>query len=154
MADAPPRIITVLDFRRRRMAVRWNIDAHAGTSHEEATARAHGVALIRPAQPSVCVYAQGGELHLQIGERLIYLRLNEPRVLTEPKLISAGLRREFRVEDGAGATLYRERYWTGKGPDFFRTLAEHCARPQWRSDSARTWSDGVDPGELRQSWAG
>lgn len=152
MTSAAPRIITVLDFRRRRMAVRWNVDTHTATSHEEATALVHGLAFIRPSQPPICLYGMGGELHLQIGEQHMFLRPEQPRVITEPELLSAGLRRVFRIADAAGVTLHRESYWAGRGSDFFHLLAGHCASPQWRSDSARLWSDGVDPAELRQNW--
>lgn len=146
-------IITVLDFRRRRMAVRWDVGRGAGTAHEEAVDLVHGIALIRPSLPCACVYGHAGQLHLQLGDVQISLLPEVPQLMCEPEILSAGLRREFRVEAPGGATLYHERYWAGRGPDFFRTLAELAADPQWRLRCARLWSDGVDPAQLRQGWS-
>lgn len=154
MSDAAPRLITVLDFRRRRMTVRWSVDNHTGTPEEESSGLVHGLAYMRPSRPPVCVFGQGGILRLQVSGHSIVLYPGEPRVSCGPQLLSAGLRRIFRIEDRTGGTLYVENYWAGKGPDFFRTLAGHCANPGWRSASALSWSDGVDSGELRQGWSG
>ncbi len=153
MPDATPRLITVLDFRRRRMMVRWNIGNQTGTPEEEASGLVHGLAYMRPSQSPVCVFGQGGNLLLQVNGRSVVLYPGEPRVRCRPQFLTAGLRRIFRIEDRTGGTLYVENYWAGTGPDFFRLLSEHCTKPGWRSHSALSWSDGIDPGELRQSWS-
>lgn len=154
MSDATPRLVTVLDFRRRRMTVRWNIGAQTGTPEEEASGLVHGVAYMRPSQPPICVFGQGGNLLLQVNGRCVVLYPGEPRVRCKPQLLTLGVRREFRIVDRTGGTLYVEHYWAGSGPDFFRLLSAHCAAPGWRSDSAQSWSDGIDPAELRQGWSG
>lgn len=152
MSPETQHLITVLDFRRRRMAVRWDITRAIWTSHEEAVALAHGIALIRPGQPGVCVYGHASQLHLQVGELTLALGENDPLIRCEPELLSAGLRRVFRIEAPGGGTLYQERYWAGNAPDFLRLLAEKAADAQWRLSSARLWSDGVDPALLREGW--
>jgi hypothetical protein len=146
--------ITVLDFRRRRMAVRWDIAKATWTSHEEAVALVHGIALIRPDQPGVCLFGYAAQLTLQIGDLQLALGESAPVISCEPELLSAGLRRVFRIEAPAGGTLYEERYWAGNAPDFLRALAEKAADPQWRLSCARLWSDGVEPALLRQGWPG
>ena len=150
-ADAA-HIITVLDFRRRRMAVRWDVAKATWASHEEAAALVHGIALIRPGQAAVCLYGHAGQLILQIGDLQLALRETDPKISCEPELLSAGLRRSFRIVAGAGGTLYSERYWAGNAPDFLRLLAQQAADPQWRSSCARLWTDGIDAAALRESW--
>ena len=153
MTEEPPHLISVLDFRRRRMSVRWNVALSSWTALEETPALVHGIALIRPALPSVCLYGHSEKLFLQIGAERFLLAALEPQLRCEPELISGGLRRIFSVQSVQRETLYSERYWALSGPDFFSALARKSIEPQWRSVSAALWSTGIDSALLRQSWA-
>ena len=153
MTEEPPHLISVLDFRRRRMSVRWNVALSSWTALEETPALVHGIALIRPALPSVCLYGHAERLYLQIGAERFLLEALAPQLRCEPELISGGLRRIFSVQSAQREALYSERYWAISGPDFFSALARKGIDPQWRSDSAALWSAGIDSALLRQSWA-
>ena len=153
MTEEPPHLISVLDFRRRRMSVRWNVALSSWTALEETPALVHGIVLIRPALPSVCLYGHAQNLYLQIGVERFLLEAAVPQLRCEPELISGGLRRIFSVQSAQREGLYSERYWALSGPDFFHTLARKSVDPHWRSDSAASWSVGIDSTLLRQSWA-
>ncbi len=153
MSEDTPPLISVLDFRRRRMSVRWNVSTSSWTVLEETPARVHGIALIRPTLPAVCLYAYAQQMFLQIGAAQFVFDANEPQLLCEPEWLSGGLRRIFSVKAAGGRTAFSERYWAYSGPDFFSVLARQCAEPQWRSTSPALWSAGIDSAQLRQSWA-
>jgi hypothetical protein len=169
--------ISVLDFRRRRMAVQWNIESGAWISHEEAPALVHGIALIRPSCANVCLYGHDGSLILQIGPdhhvlaesgavhtgavhtgavHTGALQTGAPaRIVIKCARValSLGLRREIAVKPGNGAALFTHQYWIDRHPDFFKMLADKTASDEWRATSARSWSDGVSSTQLRESWA-
>jgi hypothetical protein len=165
MSDTTQRTISVLDFRRRRMAVQWNVANGAWTSHEEAPALVHGIALIRPARDNVCLYGHAGTLILQIGAEHHVLAdtgaVHTGAVHTDPGILvkcsrialSLGFRREIAVTSAGGAALFTHQYWIGSGPDFFKLLADKTAAAEWRAASALSWSDGVSSTQLRESWA-
>lgn len=135
------------------MSVRWNVGLSSWTALEETPVRVHGIALIRPALPSVCLYGYDGMLYLQIGAERFALEALTPQIRCEPELISGGLRRIFSVLATPRELLYSERYWALSGPDFFHVLARKGVDAQWRSDSAAAWSTGIDSTLLRQGWA-
>ena len=62
---------------------------------------------------------------------------------------SFGLRRRFTVDSSSGGVLYSHAYWTGQGPDFFLWLAARAEDPEWRSQRARVWTEGLAAAVLR-----
>ena len=154
MSDILKDTVSVLDFRRRRMAVQWNIVSGQWSAHEEAPPLVHGIALIRPGADNVCLYGHDGALLLQIGARPHVLAPDGAiKVQCAAVALSLGFRREVSVTSGDGTTLFRHQYWIGSHPDFFKLLADRTASAQWRAASALSWSDGVSSTLLRESWA-
>ncbi len=144
-------IITVLDFRRRRMAVRWNLVTGTWSVHEDSPAKVQGIAFIRPLLPAVCVYGSGGRLLLQIGARTLTIDVDQPKLSFKANLFLLGYRRTFLIEEH-GHVIYRESYWASADADFFRRLTTRCADPSWRISAARRWSEGETAAELRERW--
>ncbi len=145
----PTTPISVIDFRRRRMALHWHTADGTWSAIDEPPVIVHGIAMIRGKPPNVCLYAQDGRLRLQIGLDQYALAENSPRFRSATDYASLGLRRKFVVESSTGGVLYRRTYWAGQGPDFFRWLALKTADPDWRVTTGRRWSDGVPAESLR-----
>ena len=102
------------------------------------------VALIRAAQPNICVYGHGGRLRLQVGPEQFALSENSPRIKCTRGVASFGLRRRFTVESSTGGVLFCHAYWTNhQGEDFFRWLAARAQDPDWRTATGRRWTEGV-----------
>ncbi len=133
------------------MVLQWHGLGGTWTALDAPPLLVHGIALIRAAQPNICVFGQGGHLHLQVGAEQFELQENSPRIRCSRGLASFGFRRHFTVESSTGEVLFNHAYWTGQGADFFRWLAARAADPKWRAANGRRWSDGVDSATLRAS---
>ena len=141
--------VSVIDFRRQSMVLQWHILGGTWTAYDVPPSLVHGVALIRAAQPNICVYGQAGRLRLQVGPDQFALSENSPRIKCTRGLASFGLCRRFTVESSAGEVLFSHAYWTRQGEDFFRWLAARAQRPDWRAKIGRQWSEGVAAAVLR-----
>jgi hypothetical protein len=150
MASAHANTITVIDFRRHSMVLDWHAPDGTWTACDIPPVLVHGVALIRAAQPNICIYGQGGRLHLQVGSQQFALAENSPRIKCTRGLASFGFRRRFTLESSSGV-LFSHGYWSSQGDDFFRWLASKAEDPDWRATTGRRWSEGVDPLMLRSS---
>jgi len=142
-------IVPVIDFRRHSMVLEWHTLAGTWNAYDIPPARVHGIALIRPSQPNVCLFAQGGNLKLQVGPNQYPLSEASLRIRCSRGFASFGFRRRFTVESDKGEVLYSHSYWTGGGRDFFRWLAGKAADPDWQVMCARLWSTGVVSADLR-----
>jgi len=142
--------VSVIDFRRQSMVLQWHVLEGTWTAHDAPPSVVHGIALIRAAQPNICLYAHDGRLRLQVGPDQFLLSENSPRIKCTPGLVSFGLRRRFSVESGEGV-LFSHAYWINRGEDFFRWLAAKAQSSAWRAASAQQWSAGVPAPELRQA---
>ena len=149
MASSTANPIPVIDFRRQSMVLNWHAADGTWTPCDAPPAQMHGIALIRPSQPNVCVYGHGGRLHLQIGATQYSLAASSPRLKCVRNFASLGFRRRFSIESASGGVLFTHRYWTGQGDDFFRWLAARAADPDWRAATGRRWSEGIDGKILR-----
>lgn len=143
--------VSVIDFRRQGMVLRWHVLGGTWSAHEMPPSLAHGVALIRASQPNICLYAQGGRLRLQIGPDQYTLSENSPRIKCNRGLASFGLRRRFTVESSTGDVLFSQAYWTPRAEDFFAWLAAKAKDPDWRAAAGRQWSEGVPAALLRST---
>lgn len=141
--------IAVLDFRRQSMALQWHALGGTWTACNTPPALVHGIALIGPAEPNICVYGQGGQLKLQIGPNQYAMVENSPRVICTRGMAGFGLRRKFVVRSVSGAVLFSTSYWTGQGRDFYKWLAERSEDPAWLMACGHRWSEGLSPAELR-----
>ncbi len=141
--------VSVIDFRRQSMILQWHVLGGTWTAYDAPPSLVHGVALIRAAQPNICVYGHGGRLRLQVGPEQFALAENSPRIKCTRGLLSLGLRRHFSVVSSTGGTLFSHAYWTNQGDDFFRWLATRARDPDWRATMGRRWSDGVPAPVLR-----
>ena len=59
--------VSVIDFRRQRVVLQWHVLGGTWTACDLPPALVHGIALIRPSQPNICIYGHGGRLRLQVG---------------------------------------------------------------------------------------
>jgi hypothetical protein len=145
--------VSVIDFRRQSMVLQWHVLGGTWTAYDTPPSLVHGVALIRAAQPNICVYGRGGRLRLQVGPDQFALSENSPRIKCTRGLASFGLRRRFTVESTTGGVLFAHSYWTGAraGGDFFRWLAARAQDPDWRTATARQWTDGLSAPVLRST---
>jgi hypothetical protein len=143
--------VSVIDFRRQSMVLQWHVSGGTWSAHEEPPSLAHGVALIRAAQPNICLYAQGGRLRLQIGPNQFALSENSPRIKCTRSLATLGLRRRFTVESSTGGVLFSHPYWAPQAEDFFQWLSAKAQDPEWRAATGRQWSEGVPAALLRSS---
>jgi hypothetical protein len=141
--------IPVIDFRRARLVLNWHSLGGTWTACDVPPSLIHGIALIRPEQPNICIYGQGGRLKLQVGAHQYALAENSPRILCRRGVASFGLWRRFTVESSSGGILFSHHYWAGRGRDFFRWLAKHAQDPDWRAVTGRQWSDGLSAAALR-----
>jgi hypothetical protein len=134
-----------MDFRRRNLVLQWHALGGTWTACEYPPALVSGVALISPTGQNICVYAQGGQLTLQIGPTLYLIEETSPRILCRGNFLLFGLRRRFLVKSATGQVLFSYRYWRGQNRDFFRWLALNASSPGWRTQCARQWSEGIAP---------
>jgi len=141
--------VSVIDFRRQSMILKWHVPGGTWTPCDAPPSRVHGVALIRAAQPNICVYGHGGRLRLQVGAEQYALSENSPRIQCTRTVMSFGLRGRFSVVSTTGGLLYGHSYWTAQGDDFFRWLAARAQDPDWRVMAGRQWSEGVSVPVLR-----
>lgn len=146
-----PSSIPVVDFRRQSMVLKWNAVGGTWTPYDDPPALVHGVALIRAAQPNICLFAREGRLNLQVGPDQYVLSEHLPRIKWSRGLPGLGFRRRFTVESSTGGTLFKNAFWTDQGDDFFAWLASRAAIPEWRTATAAQWSEGVPPTVVRSS---
>jgi hypothetical protein len=149
MATNNATTISVVDFRRHSMVLQWHSLGGTWTACDSPPPLIHGIALIRPSGPNICVYGQGGRLRLQVGPNQYALSENSPRISCTRGLASFGFRRRFTVKSSSGGVLFGYSYWSNQGRDFYRWLAEKAEDPDWRIASGRLWSDGIAPSALR-----
>jgi hypothetical protein len=149
MASDNAGTVSVIDFRRQSMILQWHVLGGTWTAYDMPPSLVHGVALIRAAQPNICIYGHGGRLRLQVGAEQYALTENSPRIQCTRGVASFGLRRRFTVVSSTGGVLYSHAYWTGQGDDFFRWLAIRAQDPDWRVAIGRQWSEGVSAPVLR-----
>ncbi len=90
--------VSVIDFRRQSMVLQWHVLGGTWTAYDVPPSLVHGIALIRAAQPNICVYGHGGRLRLQVGPNQYALSENSPRISCSRGVASFGLRRRFTVE--------------------------------------------------------
>jgi hypothetical protein len=143
-------MVPVIDFRRQSMVLQWHVLGGTWTAYDVPPSLVHGVALIRAAQPNICMYAHSGRLRLQVGPNQYELSPNSPRIGCTRGLATFGLRRRFTVESNTGV-VFSHSYWTNQGEDFFRWIATRAQDPSWRISIGRQWSDGVPAAVLRSS---
>jgi hypothetical protein len=141
--------ISVIDFRRRGVVLQWHSLGGTWTACELPPSLVHGIAMIRPTGPNICIYGQEGRLRLQVGPNSYALAENSPRLSCTRGVASFGFRRRFTVKSSAGGVLFSHSYWTGQGRDFYRWLSDKAADPDWRVASGRQWSEGVTSSALR-----
>jgi hypothetical protein len=141
--------ISVIDFRRHSMVLQWHALGGTWTACDSPPPLVHGIALIRPSGPNICVYGHGGRLRLQVGANQYALSENSPRITCTRGLASFGFRRRFTVKSSTGDVLFNYSYWTNQGRDFYRWLADQAEDPDWRISSGRQWSEGVTSAALR-----
>src|ERR1700733_2917272 len=135
--------ITVIDFRRQSMVLQYRGVRGTWSACDMPPALVHGIALIRPAGPNICIFGQGGRLRLQVVPKQFALAENSPRITCSRGIASFGFRRRFMVRSSSGGVLFSYSYWTNQGRDFYRWLADKAEDPDWRSACGRQWSEGV-----------
>jgi hypothetical protein len=133
------------------MVLQWHVLGGTWTAYDVPPSLVHGVALIRAAQPNMCVYAHAGRLRLQVGPNQYALSEDSPRIKCTRGWASFGLRRRFTVESSDGSLLFSHAYWTNQGEDFFRWLTARAQSANWRLAIGRLWSDGVSAAVVRSS---
>jgi len=151
MASDNAGSVSVIDFRRQSMVLQWHVLGGTWTAYDTPPSLVHGVALIRAAQPNICLYGHDGQLRLQVGPNQYALSENSPRIKCTRGLASFGFRRRFTVESSTGGLLFSHAYWTDQGEDFFRWLATKAQDPSWRAAIGRQWSEGVHTAALRSA---
>ena len=120
MGESNAGSVSVIDFRRHSMVLQWHVLGGTWTAYDVPPSLVHGVALIRAAQPNICVYGRAGRLRLQVGPEQYALSENSPRIKCSRGWASLGLRRRFTVESSTGGVLFSHVYWTTQAEDFFR----------------------------------
>ncbi len=140
--------VSVIDFRRQSMVLQWHILGGTWSAYDVPPSLVHGVALIRVAQPNICVYGQDGRLRLQVGPDQFDLSENSPRIKCTRGVASFGLYRRFTVESGR-EVLFSQAYWTGQGGNFFQWLAARAQHEDWGAKIGRQWSEGLAAAVLR-----
>jgi hypothetical protein len=149
MASDNAGSVPVIDFRRQSMVLQWHVLGGTWTAYDTPPPLVHGVALIRPVGPNICIYGHGGRLRLQVGPDQFALTENSPRIRCSRGFASFGLRRRFMVESSSGGMLFSHSYWSNQGEDFFDWLAARAQDPDWRSMVGRQWSEGVSAPMVR-----
>ena len=151
MSPTIPAGIAVIDFRRQSMVLQWIPASGTWTAYDEPPGLVYGVALIRAAQPAICLFARDGRLHLQIGTDQQVLLDHTPRVKWSRGSATFGLRRRLTVESSNGTVLSSHACWNSQGDEFFSWLVARTADHEWRTANERRWSQGVQPAVLRGS---
>ena len=141
--------LSVIDFRRQRLVLQWHLLGGTWTACDVPPPLVHGIALIRPSQPNICVYGHGGRLRLQVGPEQFALSENSPRIKCTPGVVTFGLRRHFSVVSSTDGVLFNHSYWVSDGEDFFRWIAARAEDPDWRAATGRRWSEGVPANVVR-----
>ena len=149
MAIDSNTLIPVVDFRRQGMALQWHTLGGTWTACDSPPSLVHGIALISPTGPNICVYGQGGRLKLQIGPNQYAMAENSPRVNCTRGIASFGFRRRFVVRSGSGGILFSTAYWANHGRDFYGWLADKAEDPDWRLACGHQWSEGLAAAALR-----
>jgi hypothetical protein len=149
MSDADAATVSVLDFRRRGVVLKWHAASGTLSTYDVPPPLVHGIACVRVSHPNVCIYGHAGRLRLQVGADQFALSENSPRISCTRGLASLGFRRRFSVDSSTGGVLFRHAYWTHQGTDFFRWLALEAEDPDWRVACGRQWSEGVSGAALR-----
>jgi hypothetical protein len=90
-------VVPVIDFRRRRMSLQWDVANGTWLAYDEPPGLVHGVGFIRATGPNICLYAAGGALRLQVDTQVMTLAQDGPRISSARSLVSLGLRRNFRL---------------------------------------------------------
>jgi hypothetical protein len=114
MAPDNATTISVIDFRRHRMVLQWHALGGTWTPCDNPPVLVHGIALIRPSQPNICLYGLAGRLRLQVGSNQYALSENSPRISCVRGLASFGFRRRFTVKSpaaGFGPKAWRQRLY-------------------------------------------
>lgn len=142
--------VPVIDFRRSRLSLQWDISTGTWAAYDEPPGIVHGVGFIRATGPNVCLYATGETLQLQVDTRVFALAEPGSRVSCRPDLLSLGLRRSFRLDAADGPALFRLGYWATRHNDFFRWLAAVARQAGWRQRTAQRWTEGLSPASLRE----
>ncbi|MFI4890249.1 MAG: hypothetical protein ACHQIL_06935 [Steroidobacterales bacterium] len=142
-------IVPVIDFRRRRMTLQWHVPSGTWTAFDEPPAIVHGVGFIRASGPNIGLYAQSGDLLLQVDTSQFMLTELMPLISCSRTLVSLGLRRRFRVESSGPGLLYGTTYWAPKKDDFFVWLASAARHPDWYRQTGERWTEGLTPAALR-----
>ncbi len=139
----------VIDFRRSRLSLQWNVASGTWAAYDEPPGIVHGVGFIRATGPNVCLYALGDGLRLQVDKQVFALADGEPRISCRAQLLCLGLRRSFRIVHSDGRILLRLGYWATRRNDFFRWLAGVSRHADWRRRTATRWTEGLSPVSLR-----
>src|ERR1700732_3690106 len=105
------------------MVLQWHAPGGTGTAYDTPPALVHGIALIGPTGPNICLYGQRGRLRLQVGADQYALSENSPRISCTRGIASFGFRRRFIVKSSTGGMLFSHSYWTHQGRDFYRWLS-------------------------------
>lgn len=142
-------IIPVIDFRRRRMTLQWHVQSATWTPYDEPPGIVHGVAFIRASGPNICLYAQNGNLQLQVDSRQFMLTETQSLISCSRSFASLGLRRRFRLESPGAGLVYGTAYWAPKKDDFFVWLASAARHPDWYGRTGERWTEGLTPAVLR-----
>jgi hypothetical protein len=141
--------IPVIDYRRHRMTLQWHAPSGSWTDNDEPPAIVHGVCFVRASGPKICLYADAGQLRLQIDAKIFPLTYLGPRISCGRTLISFGLRRRFRLNSADGEVLFSTAYWVSQKNDFFAWLASMGRQANWHERTALRWTEGLNPADLR-----
>lgn len=150
MDPAPADGISVIDFRRQGMFLRWQVASGTWVACDVPPSLVHGIALIRASGQNICLFGRSGQLYLQAGRDRHALSGDSLRIERRPVPASLGLRTRFIIEEG-GRIVYRHSYWTGQNDDFFRWLAPRAGSTEWREAQGRNWSAGAPAAAVRAS---
>lgn len=141
--------VAVVDYRRQNMLLEWHILDGTWSAYDTPPSMVHGIALIRPGQPNICIYARGGELMLQLGSHVQAFTAGAPRIRRRACFLSFGLRERFTVESSGGEAIFSHAYWVHEREEFFAWITARAQDPEWRQRIARQWSDGLSGAALR-----
>ena len=142
--------VPVIDFRRSRLSLQWDIATGTWAAYDEPPGLVHGVGFIRATGPNVCLYAVDGMLQLQVDTRVFPLTEPVPRISCRADLLTLGLRRNFRLDGADGAVVFLLSYWAARHNDFFRWLAGAARQAGWQQRTAERWTAGLSPASLRE----
>jgi len=132
------------------MSLLWEAATGSWSAYDEPPGIVHGVGFIRASGPNACLYAEGGELRLQVDTQVFTLSGSEPRISCTRSLRTLGLRRRFRLQAPQGGVLFSIGYWATRQNDFFLWLASVARQADWRRRTAERWTVGLSPALLRE----